>query len=279
MFLKLGDTVRVEDLIRGVIIQSGNDATIVLAEGIAGSEDAFAERMNIKAQELGMSQSHFMNASGIPDPEHYSTAKDLSILARRLIIDFPEYYHYFSEREFTWNGIKQGNRNPLLYKNIGVDGLKTGHAEAAGYGLTASGIENDHRLILVVNGLPSMQARADEPTTLLEWGWHEFRLLTLFKQGQVLDQVPVWLGTAPTVAVAADADVKLTLTNEERRGLKAELVYDQPIPAPVKAGQKVGVVKISVPNQDLIEIPLVATTDVPRLGATARIFVALRTIL
>ncbi len=279
MFLKLGDTVRVEDLIRGVIIQSGNDATIVLAEGIAGSEDAFAERMNIKAQELGMSQSHFMNASGIPDPEHYSTAKDLSILARRLIIDFPEYYHYFSEREFTWNGIKQGNRNPLLYKNIGVDGLKTGHAEAAGYGLTASGIENDHRLILVVNGLPSMQARADEPTTLLEWGWHEFRLLTLFKQGQVLDQVPVWLGTAPTVAVAADADVKLTLTNEERRGLKAELVYDQPIPAPVKAGQKVGVVKISVPNQDPIEIPLVATTDVPRLGATARIFVALRTIL
>ena len=142
-------------------------------------------------------------------------------------------------------------------------------------GLQRQAVEDNHRLILVINGLPSMPARADEPATLMEWGWHEFRLLTLFKQGQVLDQVPVWLGTAPGVAVvAADADVKLTLSNEERRGLKAVLVYDQPVPAPIKAGQKIGVLKITLPNQDTIEVPLVATADVPRLGATAQIFAA-----
>ena len=163
MYAKLGDQIRVEDLIRGVIIQSGNDATIVLAEGIAGSEDAFAERMNLKAQELGMTESHFVNASGLPDPNHYSTCRDLSILARRLITDFPEYYHFFGEIKFVWNGITQENRNPLLYRNMGVDGLKTGHAEQAGYGITASGIQNGHRLVLVINGLPSMQG-ARRPT-------------------------------------------------------------------------------------------------------------------
>ena len=218
MFAKLGDNIKVEDLIRGVIVQSGNDATVVLAEGIAGSEDAFAERMNQRAAELGMNDSHFMNASGLPDPNHYSTARDLSILAHHIITDFPEYYHYFSEIDFTWNGIHQQNRNPLLYKGIGVDGLKTGHAEQAGYGLTASGVQNGHRLILVINGLPSMQARADEPTTVLEWGWHEFRLYDLVKAGTVVGDAPVWMGQAQTVPVAVSADARMTLTLSERKG-------------------------------------------------------------
>ena len=279
MFLKLNDSVPVEDLIRGVIIQSGNDATVVLAEGIAGSEDAFAEKMNLQAQELGMSDSHFVNASGLPDPNHYSTCRDLAILARRLITEFPEYYHYFSEIKFTWNGISQENRNPLLYRNMGVDGLKTGHAEQAGYGLTASGVENNHRLILVINGLPSMQARADQPATLLEWGWHEFRLYNLLKSDVVLDSAPVWLGTAPAVPVRVDTDVKMTLTNEERHGLKATLVYDAPIAAPVSAGQKIGVLRIETPNGSPQEFPLVAAEAVERQGPVARIFAALRYLI
>ena len=278
MFLQLNSTARVEDLLRGMIIQSGNDAAIVLAEGIGGSEQAFAERMNIKAQELGMSDSHFMNASGLPDPEHYSTARDLATLATRLINDFPEYYHFFSEKSFTWDGHEQGNRNPLLYRNIGVDGLKTGHAEEAGYGLTASGIESGHRLILVMNGLPSMQARADEPATLLEWGWHEYRLFDLFKPGEVMDEAPVWMGETKTVPVAVDRDAKLSLTNAERHDLKATIVYDGMATAPIAAGQKLGTIHVTAPNIDPIDIPLLATAAVPKLGAAARVIAALHSI-
>ncbi len=279
MFAKLGDNIAVEDLIRGVIIQSGNDATVVLAEGIAGSEDAFAEKMNVEAQKLGMTDSHFVNASGLPDPNHYSTAKDLSILAHHLITDFPEYYHYFGEIKFSWNGITQENRNPLLYRGIGVDGLKTGHADQAGYGLTASGVENGHRIILVINGLPSKQARADEPTTLMEWGWHEFRLFDLFKAGDVVDNAPVWMGQADAVPVAVEHDVQLSLTTNERHGLKATIAYDSAAPAPVAVGQKVGVLRLQVPGQDVQEFPLVATAAVGRVGAVSRIFVALRSLV
>ncbi len=279
MFLKLNDNVAVDDLIKGVIIQSGNDATVVLAEGIAGSEDAFAERMNLKAQELGMTESHFMNASGLPNPNHYSTCRDLSILAHRLITDFPEYYHYFSEMEFTWNGIHQMNRNPLLYRNVGVDGLKTGHAEEAGYGLTGSGVQQGHRLILVINGLPSMQARADQPATLLEWGWHEYRLMDLFKAGQALDDAPVWLGAAATVPAAVESDVKMTLTSTKRQNLKATIVYDGPVPAPIALGQKVGTLHVEVPGMPAQDFPLIATQPVGRLGAMSRIFVALKGLI
>jgi D-alanyl-D-alanine carboxypeptidase (penicillin-binding protein 5/6) len=174
MFVNPGDHVRVEDLIRGVVIQSGNDASVVLAEALGGSEASFAERMNAKAKELGMANSHFMNATGMPDPNHYSTARDLAALAIAVIRDYPEYYHYFSELDFTYNKIKQGNRNPLLYRNIGVDGIKTGHTESGGFGLIASSLREGRRLILVVNGLESMQSRADEPAALLEWGYREF---------------------------------------------------------------------------------------------------------
>jgi D-alanyl-D-alanine carboxypeptidase (penicillin-binding protein 5/6) len=163
MFLPIGGQVKVEDLIRGVIIQSGNDATVVLAEGLGGSEAEFVTEMNDKAKQLGMTNSHFVNSNGMPDPEHYSTARDLATLAEHLNADFPEYYHFFGELEYTYNNIKQGNRNPLLYRNgLGVDGLKTGHTDAGGYGLTASAVRNGRRLVAVVNGLPSMQARADD---------------------------------------------------------------------------------------------------------------------
>ncbi|HYH18896.1 MAG TPA: D-alanyl-D-alanine carboxypeptidase family protein, partial [Azospirillum sp.] len=170
MFVELHNMIKIDDLIKGVIVQSGNDACIVLAEGLAGSEPAFAEQMNKKAKEIGLTATNLTNATGWPDPNHYVTARDLAILAERLIKDFPEYYHYYSIRDFQYHGIKQGNRNPLLYRGIGADGLKTGHTDAAGYGLTGSAEREGRRLILVVNGLPSMQARADESARLIEWG-------------------------------------------------------------------------------------------------------------
>ena len=191
MCLKLGERAKVADLIRGVIVQSGNDACIVLAEGISGSEEAFVAEMNKQAKEIGLQHSVFRNSTGLPDPEHRMTARDLTILAENLITEFPEYYEIYSEKSFTYNGIKQGNRNPLLYKNIGADGLKTGHTKEAGYGLTASAKQGDRRLILVVTGLPSMQARAEESERLMDYGFRSFENVTLVRAGEVVDSADV----------------------------------------------------------------------------------------
>lgn len=270
MFTELGNRIRVEDLIRGVIIQSGNDASIVVAEGLAGSEAAFAEQMTRRAHELGLKSSNFVNATGWPDENHYSTARDLSLLAQRLIIDFPEFYHFYSETEFSYHGIKQGNRNPLLYRNIGVDGLKTGHTDTAGYGLTASARRDNRRLVLVVNGLPTMQARADESAKLIEWGFREFAAYTLLKAGEQVDAAPVWLGEEATVPLVVDRDVTVTMNREERRGMKVTLVMDMPVPAPVSKGQVVGKLVISAPSFNPREIPVLAAADIPRLGFFGR---------
>src|SRR3546814_548920 len=208
MFVEVGSQVRVEDLLRGVIVQSGNDACIVLAEGLAGSEEAFAEIMNETGREFGMTGSHFTNATGWPDPDQRVTARDLATLAKRTILDHPEYYHYYGEKEFTWSDIRQGNRNPLLYRDIGADGLKTGHTEEAGYGLTASAVQDGRRLILVVNGLPSMQARADESDRLLSWGFREFDNYALFKAGDTVDEATVWPGAAETAPRDRESGVR-----------------------------------------------------------------------
>ena len=186
MFVSLKSRVKIEDLIRGIIVQSGNDATIVVAEGLSGTERTFAEELNSSAKKLGMTNSNFTNASGWPDPGHETTARDLAILAAATIRDFPEYYHYYAETTFTYNGIKQGNRNPAIYQNIGADGLKTGHTEAGGYGLTASAIRKDRRLILVINGLASKKIRAIETERLFDWGFREFSNYSLFKKEKLL---------------------------------------------------------------------------------------------
>ncbi|MBL9035103.1 MAG: D-alanyl-D-alanine carboxypeptidase, partial [Rhodospirillaceae bacterium] len=191
MFVDIDSDVRIEDLIRGMVIQSGNDACIVIAEGLAGTEEAFAERMNAKAKEIGLTGSNFRNSTGWPDPDHYMTAKDLATLAMRLIHDFPDYYHFYSEKEFTWHGIKQGNRNPLLYRaGSGVDGLKTGHTEEAGYGLTASAIRDGRRIVMVVQGLTGMQERADETGQLLDWAFRETGNFTVVSKGAILTEAP-----------------------------------------------------------------------------------------
>jgi D-alanyl-D-alanine carboxypeptidase (penicillin-binding protein 5/6) len=271
MFVELGAKIKVEDLIRGMVIQSGNDAAIVLAEGLAGSEDAFGVQITKRAHELGMNDSNFVNATGWPVENHYSTCRDLSTLAKAMIDTFPEYYHYFSERDFTYHGIKQGNRNPLLYRNIGVDGLKTGHTEIAGFGLIASAVRDGRRLILVINGLQSMQARADEPARLLEWGFREFNVYTLFKPGEPVDELPVWLGQSATVPVITGGGFKVTLAQQERRGLKVTMQAQVPLPAPIVKGATVGKLVITAPGFVTREVPLVAAADVPRLGFLGRL--------
>ena len=276
MFVELGNRIKVEDLIRGMIIQSGNDASIVLAEGLGGSEDAFAKKMSERAHEIGMKDSNFVNATGWPDDNHYSTCRDLATLARALILTFPEYYHYDAERDFTYHGIKQGNRNPLLYRNMGVDGLKTGHTEIAGYGLIGSAQRDGRRLILVVNGLPSMQARADEPARLIEWGFREFSAYTLLKPGESVDSLPVWLGQAPTVAAVTGGGLTVTMAQEERRGLKVTLQAQVPVPAPIVKGQTIGKLVITAPGFITREVPLVAAEDVARLGFFGRLGAAAR---
>ena len=279
MFVEIGNQVRVEDLLRGVIVQSGNDACIVLAEGIAGSEEAFAELMNEKAREIGLTSSHFTNATGWPDPNQRVTARDLATLAKGIIEDHPEYYHYYSEKEFTWHEIRQGNRNPLLYRNIGADGLKTGHTEEAGYGLTASAVQNDRRLILVVNGLPSMQARADESDRLLSWGFREFDNYALFKSGDVVDEAPVWLGEDETVPLVIPQDLKVTLPRNDRRGMQVAVVYDGPIPAPIPAGQEIARLRVTWPDGVPVEVPLQAGAEVEQLGAFGRIAASIKFLL
>ncbi len=271
MFVELGGRIKVEDLIRGMIIQSGNDASIVLAEGLGGSEEAFAKKMTERAHALGMKDSNFVNATGWPDENHYSSCRDLSTLARALIFSFPEFYHYDAEREFTYHGIKQGNRNPLLYRNMGVDGLKTGHTDIAGYGLIASALRDGRRLILVINGLPTMQARADEPARLIEWGFREFSAYTLLKPGEGVDRLPVWLGQAPDVAAVTGGGLTVTMAQEERRGLKVTMQAQVPLPAPIVKGQTVGKLVITAPGFVTREVPLIAAEDVARLGFFGRL--------
>jgi D-alanyl-D-alanine carboxypeptidase (penicillin-binding protein 5/6) len=276
MFVEVGKKVRVEDLIRGVIVQSGNDACVVIAEGIAGTEEAFAELMNEKARQIGMTGSHFTNSSGWPDPDQYVTARDLSVLAIRLIDDFPQFYKMFSEKTFTYSGIRQGNRNPLLYKRVGADGLKTGHTEAAGFGLVASAERDGTRLVLVVNGLDSVNQRSRESERLMNFGFREFGSYALFKGGEVVDRAAVWLGDEDDVPLVIEKPLDIMLARKSRRQLKVSMHYTGPIPAPVEKGDTVGYLRVEAPDIDPLKVPLVAGADVPRLGVFGRLGAAVR---
>lgn len=271
MFVQLGTMIPVEALIRGMIVQSGNDACVVLAEGIAGSEQQFAELLNTTGRRIGLNNSNFRNATGWPDPEHRMTARDLSILARRIIQDFPEYYRYYNERSFTWNGISQDNRNPLLARVAGADGLKTGHTEEAGYGLTGSVKRNDRRLILVFNGLPSMRARSEESERLMEWAFREFENVVLFRASETIEDVPVWLGDRASVPLVGGRDVVLSLPRVWRNRLQVKLRYDAPLPAPIARGQEIGRMEVSGQGVPAMTVPLIAGADVARLGLLPRI--------
>jgi len=269
MFVQVGTSVKVEDLIRGVIVQSGNDACIVLAEAIAGSDEQFAELMTAKAREMGLQRTVFRNSTGWPHPEHRSTARDIAILAQRIIRDFPEYYHYESEKSFKYNGIDQQNRNPLVQKNL-ADGLKTGHTEDAGYGLVASAERGGRRVILMINGLNTMRERSEESERLLEWSFREFENVTLFTAGDVVEHAPVHLGASPTVPLVGGRNLVVTMPRGWRNRAKVTLSYDSPIPAPVLRGTRLGRLSVSGPGVPELEVPLLAGADVARLGLPGR---------
>jgi D-alanyl-D-alanine carboxypeptidase (penicillin-binding protein 5/6) len=271
MFAPLNSSIPVEDLIRGITVQSGNDACIVIAEGLAGTETEFANNLNERAKELGMTHSHFMNATGLPDPDHLMTARDLSTLARHLIKEYPDFYHYFSEREFTWNKITQQNRNPLIYLDIGADGLKTGHTEQAGYGLVGSAIRDGHRLILVVNGLPTQKDRAEESRRLMEIGFRDFKLYTLLPPNAVVDQAAVWNGAISKVPLVVKDPVQVMMRRAARGGLKVVVRYKGPIVAPITKGQEVGTLNVTAPGAVPVTVPIYAGAEVDRVGPIGQI--------
>ena len=269
MFVQVGTQVKVEDLIRGMIVQSGNDACIVLAEGISGSEEQFVDLMNQKAKELGLTNSHFRNSTGWPDPEHRMSARDIALLASRIIRDFPEFYKYDSEKSFRYNNIEQGNRNPLVQKGL-ADGLKTGHTEEGGYGLVVSAERGGRRVIVVLNGMSSMHQRAEESERLLEWAFREFEDVRLFSAGDMIESVPVWLGAAPTVPLVGGRDLVVTMPRNWRSKAKVSVAYEAPIRAPVQRGTTLGHLAVNGDGVPVMTVPLLAGADVPRLGLPGR---------
>jgi D-alanyl-D-alanine carboxypeptidase (penicillin-binding protein 5/6) len=279
MFVKVGDRIKVSDLLRGIIIQSGNDACIVVAEGLAGSEDAFAEMMTRRAKEIGLTNSNFANATGWPHPKHYMSARDLAVLSERLVTDFPEHYKIFAEKTFTYSKIKQSNRNPLLYRDIGSDGLKTGYTEEAGYGLAASAVRGERRIVMVVNGLTSIRERSRESLRVMEWAFRTFKPYALFKKDDVITKADIWLGDAPSVSLTIPEDLKLTLSRTARDKMKVTVKMNNPIAAPVKKGQRLATLIVSAPNFQTREIPLLAAEDVQQLGFVGRIGAAIQHVL
>lgn len=279
MFVEVNSDVSVSDLLHGIIVQSGNDAAIVVAEGLAGTEDAFATEMTEEARNIGMTKSVFKNATGWPAEGHLVTVHDLATLARDTIRDFPELYKLYSVKEFTYNGIRQPNRNPLLGTSAGVDGLKTGHTETAGYGLTASAERDGRRLILVVNGLGSVRERRTESQKLLDWGFREFDNYDLFAKDETVGSANVWLGAETKVDLVSDKDVLLTLPRSARNDMKVSVVYEGPIPAPITKGAQVASLKVEMADQETREFPLYAAHDVGRLGFIGRIGAAIKYLL
>ncbi len=271
MFLKIGENVKIDDLLRGIVVQSGNDACIVAAENIAGSEEDFASLMNETARKIGLKNSIFANSTGLPDENQRMSAEDLAILARTIIKEYPEYYHIFQEKEFIHNGIKQGNRNPLLYSMTGADGLKTGHTEEAGFCLTGSALRGGRRLIEVVGGLSSNKERSEESERLMSYGFREFANYKVLSKGTVIEKAKVWYGTDQTVDMVVSDDVLLTLQKNQIKDYRFKVIYNEPLIAPIKKGSTVGVVELIAPSGDVKTVQLVAAKDVARIGLLKKI--------
>jgi len=276
MFIEPKKAVSVDELLHGVIVQSGNDASIALAETVAGSEDAFAERMNREAARLGMKNTHFVNATGLPAPKETSTANDLALLAAALIRDFPEYYPLYSIKEYRYNNITQPNRNRLLWTDPYVDGMKTGHTDAAGWCLVASAKRGERRLLSVVLGATSDAARAAESQKLLNWGFQTFDTVQLYQSGKTISTLRVWKGAAPEVGAGFIADRYVTLPKGRAGDLKLTLEAQEPLVAPVTSGQRIGTVKVGLDGMRLAEFPLIALADVPPANLFGRAWDSVR---
>ena len=282
-FVEVGKQVAVRDLLMGVVVQSGNDAAIAIAEGISGTEDGFAEEMNYVARQLGMDNTVFKNATGWPDPDQVTTARDLNILATALIRDFPsqdfpDLYPMFAEKTFTYNGIKQRNRNPLVYGTQGADGLKTGHTEESGYGLVGSALREGQRVVMVLNGMTSMKQRSSESRRLMDLMFREFRQYRFFDKGQAVDRAAVWLGSEARVDLVLEEPLHLVLSRTDRRRMKMSVQWNDPVPAPIKAGQKIGTLTLDFPDRTM-SYDLTAAKDVAELGMFDRVGEALKFLI
>ncbi len=277
MFLNEADRPTAEELIKGIIVLSGNDACVVVAEGLAGSEEAFAQKMNDRGKAIGLQHSHFVNASGWPAPGHEMSVHDLGLLAIRLITEFPEEYGYFSLTEFLYDGRSPDNRfnrNPLLDMGIGADGLKTGHSEEAGYGMVGSAVQNGRRIVFVIAGTKDAKEREEEAAKVATWAFREFAMKSVAKKGTRVAEAPVWMGEAKTVGLVVETDLSLLLPSLVQDTLDGEVVYAGPIPAPVAAGQKLADLVVTIPGGNPVTIPLVAETAVPKGGFVKRVVTA-----
>lgn len=282
-FLELGSKVTVNDILHGIIVQSGNDAAIVMAEGISGTEKAFADEMNFWAKKIGMNNTNFRNSTGWPDTDLTTTAKDLNILTTELISRFPadkypELYPIFAKREFSFNKIRQPNRNPLVYGSAGADGLKTGHTQESGYGLVGSAMRDGQRVVMVLNGMTSIKQRAAESRRLMDLMFREFKTYRFFDKGQVIDQANVWLGNSAKVDLVIDEPLHLILSYQERRNTKLSVQWLDPVPAPIKKGDQLGTLTLDT-NGKIREVPLLARQDVQILGMFNRVSAAVKYLI
>jgi serine-type D-Ala-D-Ala carboxypeptidase (penicillin-binding protein 5/6) len=262
MYAELNSRVKVVDLMHGAMIQSANDACIAFAEALSGSEPAFAQRMTERGHELGLQKAIFRNSTGLPDPEHLMSVRDLTILARHIITDFPEYYKFYSEPEFTWNNITQQNRNPLLKDYPGADGVKTGYTREAGYGLVGSAVRDGRRLLMVIAGLKSINERKEEAQKLLDWGFRQFKPVDIYAAGETVSKARVWGGASRWVNLVTKKDVRLALSQQEQNKIEVKLNYTGPLMAPVKAGQQVGTVRFLIDGKAVAEVPVETASSV-----------------
>jgi D-alanyl-D-alanine carboxypeptidase (penicillin-binding protein 5/6) len=256
MYANVNTKVKLIDLMRGSMIQSANDACIAMAEGMAGSEEEFALRMTKRGKELGLQHAVFRNVTGLPKPQNLASVRDLTVLARHIISDFPEYYKIYGEREFTWNKITQRNRNPLLLDYPGADGMKTGYIKEAGYGLVGSAVRDGRRLILVVAGLKSINERKEEAQKLLDWGFRQFKIVDVYAAGDVVSKARVWGGASRWVDLVVKQDLRLALSAKEQESVEVELSYAGPLMAPVKAGDQIGTVRFMMDGKTIAEVPV-----------------------
>jgi D-alanyl-D-alanine carboxypeptidase (penicillin-binding protein 5/6) len=279
MWVALNSDISIDNLLKGIIVQSGGDACVVVAEALGGSEAGFADLLNARAKELGLTQSHFVNSSGLPDPGQTMSAEDLGKLAAHVIRTYPDYYKYFALKDFTWSNIRQPNRNTLVDENIGVDGLKTGHTDAGGYGIVASALRNDRRLIIVLNGMKSEHERINEARRLLDIGYREFKAFQLAGKGDVLGDAAIWGGAKNTVHVTVSDPLRVMMPVESRREMKVTLRYDGPVRAPVAAGQQIGTLTVSVPGKPDKVVPAVAAEAVPSNGFLDKMMMGLQVLV
>jgi len=278
-FLEIDDAVSIDDLLKGVIIQSGNDASIVLAECLGGTEQDFAKIMNVYAKKIGMINTNFVNSSGWPEEKHYSTVRDLAILSNSLIKNFPELYTYFKIKEFSYNDINQPNRNKLLTNENGADGLKTGYTKKSGWGVAGSALRNNRRITVVINGTNSSRSRLNESSFLLNWAFNQTSQIKLVSKGQIIKNVDVWLGDKPTINLVIDKDIVSTISFDQLQLVETSIAYNKPINAPIKKGDRLGNMLIKIVGKKDLNIPLVAEIDVNESNPFIKLFAAIKYLI